>query len=236
MTDNFKYHPETPLIEKTNVIDSYDRIAQTFSGTRYKAWPSTVRFVSDLPFGSRCLEVGCGNAKNMIRDDIDMIGIDSSEKLIDIGLAKGKRVEVGDGCDLRFKDDEFDSVFSIAVLHHVSNHNRRIRFVSEMIRVCGSDGNVMIEVWATSEPKFATSHVIQPDFADSSEENTDRLVSFMSKTDNMRYDRYYHFFTETEFGDLIENTWYKTKHLRGKIHFENHNWVFIGKVIDDLGN
>lgn len=221
-----------PEIEKINVIESYDSIAETFSGTRYKAWPSTIKFVTGLPAGTRCLEVGCGNAKNMIRNDIDMIGVDSSKNLIDIGIAKGKKVEICDGCDLRFKDNEFDSVFSIAVLHHVSSRERRNRFICEMMRVCKPEGDIMIEVWATSEPKFEKSRIvhINPTEDKNPTENTDRLVSFVSKIDNMPYDRYYHFFTESEFKELINDACHDTKCLDGKIHFENHNWVFTGKV------
>lgn len=228
---------EIPSIEKINVVDSYDNIAETFSGTRYKAWPTTVKFVMGLRPSTRCLEVGCGNTKNMIRDDIEMIGIDSSKNLIDIGKARGKKVELGDGCDLRFKDGEFDSVFSIAVLHHVSSDHRRIKFVSEMMRVCAIGGDIMIEVWATTEPKFETSKVIRVNSdehtSDESSEGTDRLVSFLSRTDNTVYERYYHFFTESEFRRLIDEVRCSNKRLNGKIHFENHNWVFIGKVVDD---
>ena len=217
----------TTLIEQTNVIDTYNIIADTFNGTRYKPWPSVVKFITDLKPGTKCLEVGCGNAKNMFRDDIDMIGIDSSQKLIDIGLIKGKNVYLGDGCDIKYNDNFFDSVISIAVLHHVFTEERRIKFIQEMIRVCKPDGIIMIEVWATSDPKFETS----PKLDDKNANNNDRMVSFMSKNDRKSYDRYYHFFTQEEFKMLIKNSSFQNKHIEGKIHLESNNWTFQGKIV-----
>jgi ubiquinone/menaquinone biosynthesis C-methylase UbiE len=231
MTDITLY----PSIERYNVIDSYDRIADTFSGTRYKAWPSTIKFIKHLKSGIRCLEVGSGNGKNMIRDDIDIIGIDVSEKLVEICRKNGKQVEVGDGCNIRFTDNAFDAVFSIAVLHHISSFERRRRFISEIIRVCKGEGEVMIEVWATSEPKFKTSKAVESVESVESVDTNDRMVSFFSRTDGKSYDRYYHFFTEEEFRELIDNTIISTddgiKCLEGLIYGESDNWIFVGRVV-----
>ena len=72
-----------PEIEKKYVVDSYNKIANSFSETRYKAWPSTVRFIQSLPVNSKVLEVGCGNGKNMlVRDDVQIQGCDISNELI----------------------------------------------------------------------------------------------------------------------------------------------------------
>lgn len=41
----------------------YDAIAWQWHGTRYKAWPRVVDFVSSLPGGSLVADLGCGNGK-----------------------------------------------------------------------------------------------------------------------------------------------------------------------------
>jgi ubiquinone/menaquinone biosynthesis C-methylase UbiE len=216
----------TTQIEKSNVIDTYNIIADTFNGTRYKPWPSVVKFIEELNSGTKCLEVGCGNAKNMFRDDIDMIGIDTSEKLIEIGRKKGKNVSLGDGCDIKYTDDFFDSVISIAVLHHVFTEERRIKFIQEMIRVCKPGGKIMIEVWATSDPKFETS----PKLEHKDASDNDRMVSFLSKTTKITYDRYYHFFSKEEFEILIKKSSLKSKTIEGEFFFESNNWIFRGGI------
>jgi len=234
---NITINNNVPNMEIENVIKTYDNISVTFDGTRYKAWPMTIEFVNTIPKNSTCLEVGCGNGKNMFRNDINMIGIDTSNELLKIAKNKGKTVSYGDGCSIDFKDDSFDSVFSIAVLHHVSSHQRRMLFVSEMIRVCKLNGTIMIQVWATTEPKFKKSkQIIRDSENDEKYSNHDRLVSFLSKTDNKTYERYYHFFEKEEFANLINDVNDKCKHynkmLKGDICFEKDNWIFIGKVIN----
>lgn len=218
-----------PIIEKLNVVEAYDNIADTFSGTRYKAWPSTIKFIQDLEPDIRCLEIGSGNGKNMIRDDIEMIGIDVSEKLVEIARNKGKNVEVGNGCDIKYPDNYFDVVFSIAVLHHVSTLERRKKFIEEMIRVCKPNGNIMLEVWSTTEPKFLTSTPIE------TMATNDRMVSFFSRIDNKTYDRYYYFFSEDDFRNLIKESYVECdegiKKLDGDIYHESNNWIFLGKII-----
>ena len=41
----------------------YDAVAQDWHGTRYKAWPRVVDFVSNQPTASLVADLGCGNGK-----------------------------------------------------------------------------------------------------------------------------------------------------------------------------
>lgn len=220
-----------PEIEREHVVNAYNCIADKFSHTRYKPWKSTTNFIKSLPSESKVLEVGSGNGKNMsIRDDINIYGIDCSKELVSISLQKGYNVIVGDGCDLPYKEDSFDAVFSIAVIHHMSTEERRIKFLSEMIRVCKNGGNIMLEAWATTEPKYTTSSKINTEYKNYNKGNErDKMVSFQNRNGS-KYDRFYHFWTEYEFRDLIKNVKYKNKKLVGNITFELNNWIFIGKV------
>ena len=43
---------------------------------------------------------------------------------------------VGDGLLVPFRNDSFDLVISIAVLHHISTQERRLQAISECVRVC----------------------------------------------------------------------------------------------------
>lgn len=220
-----KKYNKIPTIEKKYVIDAYNNISEKFSQTRYKPWKSTKKFIDSIDRidnTTSILEVGCGNGKNMYRNDISMFGIDSSEKLIDICVNKGLKCIVGDGCNLPYDEDTFDNIFSIAVIHHLSTRERRNKFIREMLRVCKVGGKFMLEGWATSDAKYNNSKKME-------NKNNDRLVSFTNNINNYSYDRFYHFFNKDEFEELCKIR-YNGKYLEGKIYEEHNNWIFMGIV------
>ena len=47
----------------------------------------------------------------------------------------GKRFVRYEGVDFPFEDDEFDWIFSNAVIEHVGDHDRQVHFLNEMVRV-----------------------------------------------------------------------------------------------------
>lgn len=216
-----KIEYDIPKFESDSVVDVYDAIANKFSHTRYKPWPTTVDFLNTLETNSKTLEVGCGNGKNLnLRDDVEFHGCDISEGLLDICKDKGFNVLKCDGCNLPYNTNYFDSVYSVAVLHHMSTDERRIKFLSEMVRVTKNDGKIFFQVWATSEPKYEITKDIG---------ELDRMVSF--KDNGKVYERYYHFFTKEEVERIIKL--YNDSHdnkIEGDITFARNNWIFTGKI------
>jgi ubiquinone/menaquinone biosynthesis C-methylase UbiE len=49
---------------------------------------------------------------------------------------------------LPVRNDIFDSVISIAVIHHFSTKSLRVAAINEMYRVIKKGGRVLIYVWA----------------------------------------------------------------------------------------
>lgn len=45
--------------------NTYDKIAEHFSSTRYKPWPRVAHFVQHLQRGSIVVDVGSGNGRNI---------------------------------------------------------------------------------------------------------------------------------------------------------------------------
>jgi ubiquinone/menaquinone biosynthesis C-methylase UbiE len=210
-----------PDIEIENVKDVYNNIAEKFSNTRYKAWNSTEKFIEKLEKNTKVLEVGCGNGKNLdLRNDIEFYGCDISTKLLDICREKKLNVKECDGCDLDYEDNYFDSVFSVAVIHHLSTMERRIKFLEEMCRVVKRGGNIFFQVWSIDEPKYHKSKEIN---------KYDRFVLF--NYDDCVYERYYHFFDLDEM-TLMINTFNETSNYKlfGNIREEFNNIIFEGIV------
>lgn len=218
---------DIPDTERKHVVDVYNKIAYDFSETRYKPWKEVINFVNNLPVNSSCLEVGCGNGKNLYRADINMYGVDVSENLVKIAVCKGKNAVVADGCNLPFESNNFDAVMSIAVFHHVSTLERRIKFLQEILRVCKIDGSIMIEVWTSDDPTYGKNKRIS-NFSD--ENNKDKIINFCSKTGKKVYGRYYHFFEDNEFQNLINTTVFENKSFQGQFTESCGNAIFIGNV------
>ncbi|CAL5202898.1 unnamed protein product [Lathyrus oleraceus] len=142
----------TPEIEKKFVHSVYDAIAPHFSSTRFAKWPKVAEFLSSLPSGSLILDAGCGNGKYLgFNQDCFFIGCDISPSLIKICLDRGHEVLVADAVNLPYRTGFGDAAISIAVLHHLSTENRRIKAIEELVRVVKKGGLVLITVWAVEQ-------------------------------------------------------------------------------------
>jgi tRNA (uracil-5-)-methyltransferase TRM9 len=221
----------------------YEKIAEEFSSTRYKIWPSVSGMIEEnIRFGSNILEIGFGNGKNLdfiakkfanLRPAI--FGIDTCEKFLKMVKKKflPKTRPNGQGCDERlifglyqadqrnlpFESECMDMVLSIAVLHHLDTKEKRKVAVQEMWRVLKPGGSMMIQVWAKEQPSNSKRKF------DTQEE----MVSWRNKG----Y-RYYHVFIEGELEDLIRTSVGFDQStdpdmFELKISYECGNWAAVVK-------
>jgi len=142
------------LLKKTK--QDYDKIAQEFSATRWRIWEEAEFLFNDYVMpGEKVLDLGCGNGRffEFLKDkDIHYIGVDFSEKLIEIAKNKYPKLkfEVANALNLPFPNNYFDKIYSIAVLHHIPSKQFRLQFLQEARRVLKSNGLLILTVW---EPK-----------------------------------------------------------------------------------
>jgi alkylated DNA repair protein alkB family protein 8 len=196
-------------LENMYVKDVYDKIGDNFSHTRHSTWPGVREFIMSLPENSMVLDAGCGNGKNMqIRKSIDIIGCDLSETLLEICKDKGLNVVKANIIDLPFKNESFDAVICIAVLHHLSTYERRQLAFNELFRVVKPGGKIYIEVWAY-EQKLSKKFI--------SVENTDK--DYFVTWDN-KYKRFYHLFDKDEMIKMFSP-------MNADIEYTKDNWVAI---------
>ncbi len=138
------------LLEKTK--NDYNLIAENFSSTRYSIWPELNILGGYIKGGDKILDLGCGNGRflELFKEiKVDYMGVDNSEKLIEITNKKypGKKFQVADALNLPFPDNYFDKIFSIAVLHHIPSGDFRNQFIKEAKRVLKPGGLLIITVW-----------------------------------------------------------------------------------------
>jgi len=58
---------------------------------------------------------------------------------------------MGDNLALPFRDDCFDAVMSVAVVHHFATTDRRVAALRELARVLRIGGKLVITVWAMEQ-------------------------------------------------------------------------------------
>ncbi|KAF2182775.1 S-adenosyl-L-methionine-dependent methyltransferase [Zopfia rhizophila CBS 207.26] len=147
--------------EAEHVHSVYEQIAFHFSSTRYKPWPIVERFLQELPDGSVCVDVGCGNGKYLaVNPRVFIVGSDRSTNLVKIATRHEPHAcVVADNLSLPHPPRSFDFAISIAVIHHLSTPSRRIEAVRAVLELLKppssaanlSGGKALIYVWALEQ-------------------------------------------------------------------------------------
>ena len=186
-------------IEQEYVLSVYNDIAEHFSDTRYCKWNFVTNFLDAQQPIDKGIEIGCGNGKNLcIRNDLNIIGIDTCQSFINICMEKKLRVFQQNACNLTFTDNSFDYAMSVAVFHHLSTDIRRYKALKEMIRILKPGGKGMISVWSleqTNRNNNMKKRLFVPG---------DNYVPWMRKKDKKIFKRYYYIFNESMFKKYIE--------------------------------
>lgn len=193
------------LLKKTR--DDYNLIAEDFSRTRWNIWPEFSIFRDFIKEGDKILDVGCGNGRllELLKDKkISYTGVDVSEKLIEVAKKKYPQNNflVADNLNLPFLDNNFDKVFSVAVLHTIPSDELRKKAVAELKRVLRPEGLLFVTVWDMWRKdtfllplKYSFLKLIRKSKLDLG----DAFVPWSDKTK-----RFYHFFTKKELYSLVK--------------------------------
>lgn len=74
------------------------------------------------------------------------------------------QVAICDNLDLPFRDESFDAVLSLAVVHHFATTERRVGAIRELARILRIGGRVIITVWALEQKnrRFESQDVLVP--------------------------------------------------------------------------
>lgn len=142
----------------------YDIHATDFSKSRFRIWPGVKNFLDSLPPNSKVLDIGCGNGKNMNygaqSKDLQMYGVEYSQALTDICINQGLNVVQGNALTLPFKNESFDAIIMIAVIHHIDPqlHNK---VLNEIQRVLVPGGKCLITNWAVEQSNSAKRQFVK---------------------------------------------------------------------------
>ena len=183
-------------IEDIYVKDVYNSIANEFSDTRYRPWTCVESFLDNLEKDKIIGDIGCGNGKNMLyRKDLINYGCDFSKELVKICLKQNLNVIEGDILNIPYKDNSFDYTLCIAVIHHLSTIDKRIKSINELIRVTKPGGKILILVWALEQESNSKRKFTK-------QEN---YVDWKNKSKQLLGKRYYYVFKENELENLVSS-------------------------------
>ncbi len=137
--------------------------------TRGRLWGGNPAPLPTLPNGSRVLELGCGNGKNlpgMIERTWDILAMDCSMKALQLCrpiVHEAERVHfvAGDAIFLPFRYSTIDAVFSLHVAGHLPETGRH-HVASEILRVLKPGGQVVFRDFGVDDFRYGTGKMTEP--------------------------------------------------------------------------
>ncbi|EKE21159.1 MAG: methyltransferase type 11 [uncultured bacterium] len=226
------------ILKDTEV--GYELISEKFSQTRHRFWKELEfikNFTSDK---SQVLDFGCGNGRLVelfLDKNINYVGVDVCDNLINLakknvaGLRESRRIQFlkieSDFKKLPFPSEFFDSIYSIAVFHHLPSGELRLEIARELHRLLKKDGTIIITVWNLWQSRYRKNifkNWKEKILNKSALDFNDCYVSF---TDNQgqKFNRFHHAFTKNDLTKLLEKSGFSVvecKRIKGNI-------VVIGK-------
>jgi tRNA (uracil-5-)-methyltransferase TRM9 len=195
--------------ETMYVSNTYIDIAEHFSSTRYAHWNLVKKYLENLQNNhdnlalgdnKNFLDFGCGNGKylSLLKKNFNIYALDNCEKLLNIVNKSYPNVKIikSDVCEdleyMNFIPGYFDSIISVAVIHHLSTEYRRTKALENIFMLLKSGGTCLITVWTTIIDKSKFKKLSYPG---------DYLIPW-----NNKYQRYYHLFEFDELEKLINKT------------------------------
>ena len=137
--------------------------------TRGMLWGGNPAPLPELPGGSRVIEFGCGNGKNlpgMIEKGWDITAMDCSITALQLCRpvvhdAGGVHFVVGDAISLPIRDVVVDAVFSLHVAGHLAGPGRTL-FAREILRVLRPGGQIVFRDFGVDDFRCGNGEMTEP--------------------------------------------------------------------------
>ena len=205
-----------------------------FPLTALQPWPLIEKFLKEQGNGSVGLDIGCGNGKYLaINRNVFIVGSDRSTNLVRIAKQhQSHDAVVADILDLPHPKATFDFAISIAVIHHLSTRERRVKAIRSILELLKRDGKALLYVWALEQASSRRGwdegdeqDVMVPwvTRSKSSAKTDSEIISSNSNQAEKTFQRYYHLYRKGELEEDVENA-------EGKVlenGYEKDNWWAI---------
>ncbi len=154
----------TNMVLHKVVNESYNQIASKFSKSRNKPWLEFDLYNKIAAPNSNILDIGCGNGRLLLslnKPGIAYTALDiSSEMLVQAkqNLASvncQKTFVCSNFLDANLGANSFDSIFSVACLHHIHGFWNRLAFLNAIYDCLKPNATACVSVWNLWQPRYA---------------------------------------------------------------------------------
>lgn len=227
---------ESRIQELNEIVrKSYDLTADHFNATRSKMAAADFLWAAErINSDDRVLDAGCGNAR--LLDYIELkadnyIGVDISEKLIEIAQAKYiannfQNIRLQDITKIR--ENNFTKIFCSASIIHIPSRKERIGLLKDFYEISTNDAKLIISAWKMTGKgylKLKSKSIIKALLRFQINSWRDLVFPWLDQDANTVVLRYYHLFSQTELRkELLTAGWYVDEVLN-----DRHNFWFIAK-------
>lgn len=218
-------------LHNNKVAEQYDLICDDFNSSRIRVWKTVKKFLDNC--SGSLLDVGVGNGKNIIElnKKIKCIGIDISNKLLNICISKNLTVYKKDVLELKDTDyGTFDNIICIAVIHHIENIELQKQAIINMINCLNKNGNLLISVWSYETINIFNNNDIDTKLDFKKFKLGPNKVEWNSKNKEIKIDRFYYIHNYDTFYNMIYEI-SKIINIEYTITWELQNWLCNIKLI-----
>lgn len=139
-------------------MEFYEANFKAFSDTRHCLWKSVREFSHNFDSSSVVLDAGCGNGKNIkhLQGSVnEMMGFDSCKNFVRLCIERGLNVIEGDVRNIPHRDEKFDFIICVAVIHHLHTEDERVLAIYELLRVLKPGGKLLVTSWAVESDEYS---------------------------------------------------------------------------------
>ena len=209
-------------VHNKNIEHQYDIISDEFDTTRVRIWTSVQLFLMKHASINKntLLDVGVGNGKNIVfanDHNYKCVGIDISNKLLDICRKKELNVYQKDILDLDESFGTFDTIICIATIHHLENINAQKQAIINMLKCLNDRGHLLISVWS----KEIFNNNEKSDYRNFNIGHN--IVKWNSKDGRNQIDRFYFIHDYSSFVEIFDDISLIIP-IKYEINWEKQNW------------
>ncbi|RRG17882.1 class I SAM-dependent methyltransferase [Weissella viridescens] len=134
------------IYDDETFFDAYSQMQRSVEGLAGAGeWEALKAILPDFQ-GKTVLDIGCGYGWHCQyaaeQGATSVIGIDPSEKMLEVAKAKNQypdvvQYELGDAESLQFADEQFDVILSSLALHYVADYEQLIQKLRRMLKPQG---------------------------------------------------------------------------------------------------
>ncbi|HRZ85497.1 MAG TPA: methyltransferase domain-containing protein [Candidatus Paceibacterota bacterium] len=186
-----------------NQLKVWNKIAPKWSEYKKEPPGMVIDFLKNKK--GNILDLGCGSGRNFVETKGTIYGVDFSDEMIKLAEKKSKQdniktnLFVAKATKLPFKDNFFDSVICIALIHCMKYKFQRKKTIKELYRIMKPKAQMLITVWDKDARRFK-------------KEKKKMKVSW--NVNGKKLYRNYYLYDYEEFKSELENVGFKiTKHF-----------------------